>query len=684
MSALSIESLYGMLPDPAGMQAKQFDLILQNMKYCLQHGNDTQQDWLKTFIRDTTTNLPQDREESLKDEKIKRFYNERLAVAYLGRAFDNMTGEGAPKTKLTDEQRRRLSFYLTAGLTHDEGFNLQNAQLLKDTYKACTGIKDYLNDTSTHWGQKLLAKLHSEKNHLLTVMKKDPNGALQQMASNFTKLKVMGMNNEANAYYKIMLHNHAMTAVDNVNNVDALWQTGLEAFIQAMESGDRATKVLDTQSLANAREIKRDLDLARQKMGSLESLSTAICRAVGAVSNPNMKIWTKLDNMGKAFTQAEAATAARALGLPIAPGEDMAVSLAKKIGVKAGSGLIKSLRFFAVMGAVAVPCFFIFQLNEQDADYKEKKIKYSLQIVGGLCQAMPKYLIPAAGKMLKVPYTAIRNKFFTPNFEAWTVVDVAGDEVNMVASGVLKTRVQWYEEVFCAARVEWMKDLKATVQMTEAEEQAFTAEIADLDNQLKNDMGIDGFWGRDMNALIDTETGSFTSFAETRWGKIFSTSRMGTFFKGLGSVVALGLAGVSIYDFYEDFNEDKSLKKKILDGISMGTALGFAACAITETLIAAEVVTSEMVAAAVPVIGPVLAIAGLIAAAVGFATADVPKSPIDKFMDETLIPAFGAGGFIKPFDDNTKTWKDGMPVPTVNPYAPKAAAPKPQLAEAMG
>ncbi|HNM26769.1 MAG TPA: hypothetical protein PKL15_15115, partial [Saprospiraceae bacterium] len=75
MSSLTIESLYGMEPEATQMQTKQFDLILQNMKYCLQNGDAKHQDWLKNFIQDTVTNLPDDRIKSLQDDKVKDFYN---------------------------------------------------------------------------------------------------------------------------------------------------------------------------------------------------------------------------------------------------------------------------------------------------------------------------------------------------------------------------------------------------------------------------------------------------------------------------------------------------------------------------------------------------------------------------------------------------------------------------------
>ncbi len=665
MSSLTIESLYGMEPEASQMQSKQFDLILQNMKYCLQNGDSKHQGWLKNFIQDTVTNLPDDRIKSLQDDKVKDFYNNRLAVVYLGRAFDNMTGQGAPTVKLNDEQHRRLALYLAAGMMKEPGFALQNAQLLKDTYKNCTDVEDYINDASKKWGSLLLKKLYSEKSNLLGIMKSSPAEGNRRLSTQLIKLKMLGMDKEANVFYKVLLHNHALSAIELVENSDHLWQTGIEAFIKAMEMGDAATKVLDAQSHANALAVKKELEELIKQMGSIEALAKRITSFVGASTSP--KIWSWLDNLSKAMPAKELEKA-NALGWgAISNGTTRAEGMFKILGAKTGMGVIKSLRFFAIMGGVAAPVYFILKLDKNDPKYAEKKAQYALQITAGICQVMPEYLIPAAGRFLKGSFLKIQRNLFSPKFESWTVVDGLNDDIRFLEARDLQSRVKWYEEVFCATRRELLEEIKKTVPMTAEEESAFTLEISEMDVQLRADMGIEGFWGREVGALVDTETGSFKGLSEVEWG--IAEARFKVFFKGVGFLVATGLAIMSVIDFVADFKNDKSTEKKVLDGLSMGISISFAACALADTVITGMGITSAA-ATAVPVIGVLLALGGLAIAIVTMANEKKPQSPVDTFMNETLIPAFGSNGFIKELDASTKDWQVDKPVPTVNPYSP--------------
>ncbi len=672
MSSLNLESLYGLEPEPTQLQSKQFDLILQNMKYCLQHGESKHQDWLKNFIQDSVTNLPDERIKSLQDEKVKDFYNNRLAVVYLGRAFDNMVGEGAPSTKLNDEQRRRLAFYMAAGLLKEPGFTLQNAQLFKDAYKNCTNVQDYIDDTVNKWGDQLRRKLYAEKSNLLGIMKASPEEGNRRLASQLTKLKMLGMDKEANVFYKVMLHNHAMSAIEFVENTNQLWHTGIQTFITAMEGGEAATKVLDPQAHAKALAVKAELDELIKQMGSIEALAKSISSFVATSSNK--KIWNWLDGLSKAMTTKEFNKAQAQGWTQLTPQMTRGEAMYKVMGAKAGMAVIKSLRFFAIMGAIATPAYFIFKLDKNDPKYVEKKTKYALQITAGLCQAMPEYLIPAAGRFLKGSFMKIQQQLFSPKFESWTVVEGLNDDIRMLNARDLQTRVKWYEEVFCANRREMMEEFKKTVSMTPEEESAFTREISEMDEQLRLDMGIDGFWGRDVSVLVDTETGTFKGLSEVEWS--IAEARFKVFFKGLGFLVATGLAIMSIIDFDDDFNHDTSKQKKILDGISMGISIGFAACALADVVITQMAITTAA-ATAVPVIGVLLAIGGLAVAIITMSTEEKPKSPVEAFMEDTLVPAFGSNGFIKELDATTKDWKPNQPVPTVNPYSPaKDDAPK--------
>ena len=205
---LSIAELMTILPsDTVDQDAN--DMLMRNMKWAMAQ-DDTERDWLGTFLGETAPSVDEPGEIDLIKKSLSWYQND-FAKAYLTQAFQNYSGPNAPDHKLDTVQAAKLDAWFKTGLAKTPDFTVQHRGIYVDAFRRVnTNLDDYIQDGAAKWAKALFDTLTSGPQFILMVNR--VHGAAGDAAAmtplnNFaTLLTALEPTAEtATAYYKSVL-----------------------------------------------------------------------------------------------------------------------------------------------------------------------------------------------------------------------------------------------------------------------------------------------------------------------------------------------------------------------------------------------------------------------------------------------------------------------------------------------
>ena len=671
---LDATKLYGLQPDPKVYRDTQFNVIRESMEWCLGNGSDTHKSWLKDLLQ---TPVPVDFTETektfLKRSDILNFYNDRFAVIYLGQAFSQITGEGAPKKQLTDNQKTALSFYLKAGITLLPTFSAQATYFSGKVYRmSMPELSLYINDQTQHttsmgsevtidkdhdWGSQLLRKMYQEKANLISEIHAGSFTANQQLSINCAKMSLLGHEREVKIFLKTAFHTDTLVAaLDHAKNSEVLWRAGFDAFTTAMEhlTDEDLIKIhnggVDKDGNKNGVAIKNKLRKVHKELQddlavfhSTEQLAYAVVQFVPAIADE--PLFNRLEKI---------------------PPKIITIRGVEFDLGKAPLKIVKSLRFLGIIGG-------LFNASSELKQWKniteQEKVENICNLVSGVSIAIPEMIVPT-GQMI---WSKIAAKLRTPKLEAYIEIEVSPVAGSRGNSGIFRTVMEGEERVarweqFKEGNLESLRDRVAMDEEYPLSEPEFNESLEKIDLEME-----DTFRLSVSDLGEDLVEGAALEKVTSKWEALGFTGKIGTLFKGVGALAAIALAIYSTYNFIRDirdFDKHKDWSQITMDGITMAFNIGFAICAMAEVGLAVGwLAETALIATIVPVAGPIMLLGILILATIEFATTKSEKKredPMDIFMEKTFLPAFDLNtGWIL---SSPKGWVDTQPIPTENPY----------------
>ena len=146
VSTLSIAELMSISPE--GVDELAMQMLIENTKWAMN------ENWLRDFFGESKPVLDPTRIEVIK--KDEKFYTEKFAPVYLGWGIANMAGTGAPKRPLSDNEKRKLKYYMHNGVAKEEGYNKQNQALYLQAFvRASPKLREYIADGGPKWAEQL-------------------------------------------------------------------------------------------------------------------------------------------------------------------------------------------------------------------------------------------------------------------------------------------------------------------------------------------------------------------------------------------------------------------------------------------------------------------------------------------------------------------------------------------------
>lgn len=308
---LRLDELFTLQPDAQRLQQDQWSTLVENMKWGLAN-NDATSTWVSTFFGETApTGLSKERTDLI--TKDRSFYTDRLAVAYLGSSFNKMTGTGAPATKLSDNQKLNLDFYLRAGLACEKSYTEQSqGTFLHSFIMAQPRLQDYIrdqnaNDPAHDWAQQLYNQITTPQTLTTTVMKILASHGMEEPNRLSTVLQALQPSGDLASKYQGEIANATMTrAIEhlNLNDKEAVkkWlKDSIEGFVNAFQSGKLNLEGMDPETKAKLTAIADDLAKAAKEAGGFADLASALTDLTIAVGGANF--WEKLANAQGVWAQ---------------------------------------------------------------------------------------------------------------------------------------------------------------------------------------------------------------------------------------------------------------------------------------------------------------------------------------------------------------------------------------------
>jgi len=178
VSTLSLPELISISPE--GVDELSMQMLIENMKWAMN------ENWLRDFFGEAKPVLEQSRVDLIK--KDEGFYKQNFAPVYLGWGIANMAGPGAPKRPLSDDEKRRLKYYMHNGLAKEKGYNEQNQGLYLQAFiKSSPKLSAYIADGGEKWAKTLYGAITTLPQINLMVNRIICNGDMQ-LATRYTNL----------------------------------------------------------------------------------------------------------------------------------------------------------------------------------------------------------------------------------------------------------------------------------------------------------------------------------------------------------------------------------------------------------------------------------------------------------------------------------------------------------------
>jgi hypothetical protein len=156
-SPLDLKELVGILPDESVGTESQV-MFVRNMKWAMGQ-DETEKEWLINLLGEEPPIIDEDDQKKLVAAGIG-FYRDRFSKAYLASAFQRYVGPNSPEHKLNEKQEKKLKAFLSEGLAKDKDYNNQHQGIFVDAFKKThPRLKDYINDKSHNWADELYKKL---------------------------------------------------------------------------------------------------------------------------------------------------------------------------------------------------------------------------------------------------------------------------------------------------------------------------------------------------------------------------------------------------------------------------------------------------------------------------------------------------------------------------------------------
>jgi hypothetical protein len=364
-SDLNVAELYSLQPDAKKLQDDQFNLLVQNMKWALADNTATK-DWVSTYWAEEPPS-------GFSDDRIKliranaAFYTDRFAVCYLGSSFNKMTGTGAPTTKLTDDQKLNLAFYMQAGLATEKGYNAQSHGVYVEAFTAAVPrLNDYLadqnpKDPAHDWATQLYNQIIKPNMINQAVLKIIAGHGMEEANRHSTVLLALQPSGDlARSYHSLIVNASLSRCVEHLKfDQDSMksWLTdSIQAFIDALKSGALKIDGVDPETQARLIAQAEDMEKAAQEAGSVAALAAALTDLSIAAGGKNF--WEKLANTESTWG---------------------------KVGYKFASGIY----CLAIVGGISQAVISFMNWDKLTGEQKATVIVSVVQIAAKLVQKMP-------------------------------------------------------------------------------------------------------------------------------------------------------------------------------------------------------------------------------------------------------------------------------------------------------
>ncbi|PJD91374.1 MAG: hypothetical protein CK424_07065 [Legionella sp.] len=276
---LSVTELHTIAPSSDAMQQNSQNLLIENMKWAI---GQMDNDWLNQFFGEVQPNLSAERQQSINQDLS--FYQTKLAIAYMGWGLDSMSGQGAPKTPLTSDQKTQLENYLKTGLAKEPGYNLQMNIINRLAFVgAAPRVQQYIDDTASNWAQQLYDAIISPQQIILMVNRISIAGDMTLVNRYSTLLYTLQSSGDlATQYHKTILLACLTNLTNNAKLDDKDQLSWLTDYIQIFINQYITLPTNPTAAQAAKQQLAQDMKSAAEQMGGVLALADALANAITA------------------------------------------------------------------------------------------------------------------------------------------------------------------------------------------------------------------------------------------------------------------------------------------------------------------------------------------------------------------------------------------------------------------
>jgi hypothetical protein len=286
VSTLSIAELISISPEGADDLAMQ--MLIENMKWAMNES------WLKDFFGEAKPVLEPSRIDLIK--KDEGFYTGAFAPTYLGWGIANMAGTGAPKRPLSDDEKRKLKYYLYNGIARDTRYNKQNQGLYLQAFiRSAPKLKEYIADGGTKWAKNLFNAISTDAQINLMINRIVVTGDMQ-LATRYTNLLAtlqlsegIPVDNYATKYQELLTckaisHIAPDIKLDNETDIMKWLPNILEKFMKEYE----VKPANPTREQLVRYDMAVQLKAAEIELGGITKLSGALANTLASSQGKNI------------------------------------------------------------------------------------------------------------------------------------------------------------------------------------------------------------------------------------------------------------------------------------------------------------------------------------------------------------------------------------------------------------